>query len=58
MNKKSYTIPQIRTIHLVASPLLQDTASLQQGQGNGGNVTETNQRDSHNNKDSDWGNLW
>ena len=57
MNKRTYTIPKLRTIHLVASPLLQDTASIHQGQGDGGNIAETNQRGS-NTKDSEWGNLW
>ena len=58
MNKKTYTIPQLRTIHLIASPLLQDTASIHLGKGDGGNVAETNQRGNSNTKDSDWGNLW
>ncbi|MBR4367397.1 MAG: hypothetical protein IKP43_11540 [Bacteroidaceae bacterium] len=60
MEKKTYITPNLRTVHLISSPMLNETTNLSQGQGDGGNVTETNQRNnnSNNQKDVDWGNLW
>ncbi len=61
MEKKTYITPDLRTVHLISSPMLNDTTTMSQGKGEGGNVTETNQRNSNNSnnqKDADWGNLW
>ena len=58
MEKKTYNTPEHRIEHLICSPLLQDTTKIGQGEGEGTNVAEGNQRNHDSKQDADWGNLW